>query len=31
MWMTNFNGNFTISNYDSATHSAQVIETGICP
>jgi hypothetical protein len=31
MWMTNFNGSFVISNYDSATHSTQVIETGICP
>jgi hypothetical protein len=31
MWMTNLNGNFAISNYNSTLHSAQVIETGICP
>ena len=31
MSMTNFNGSFAISSYTAATHSAQVIETGICP
>jgi hypothetical protein len=31
MSITNFNGNFAISSYTSATNSAQVIETGICP
>jgi hypothetical protein len=31
MSITNFNGNFAISSYTPATHSAQVIETGICP
>ena len=31
MSITNFNGHFAISSYTPATHSAQVIETGICP
>jgi hypothetical protein len=29
--MTNFNGNFVISVYNTATTSSQIIETGICP
>jgi hypothetical protein len=31
MSIANFNGHFAISSYTPATHSAQVIETGICP
>lgn len=31
MSMTNFNGSFVISTYTPATHSTQVIATGICP
>jgi hypothetical protein len=31
MSMTNFNGSFVLSTYSAATHSAQVVETGICP
>ena len=31
MSMTNFNGSFAISTYTNATHSAQVVATGICP
>ncbi len=31
MSITNFDGRFAISSYTPATHSAQVIETGICP
>ena len=29
--MTNFNGSFAMALYNNAMHSAQVIETGICP
>jgi hypothetical protein len=31
MWMTNFNGSFAISNYDSTAKSTQIVATGICP
>ncbi len=31
MSMTNFNGSFVISTYNSLTNSTQVIATGICP